>query len=704
MKGNRLASISIALIICGGSLSAQTAEQADTLDMAVISAKAPAAFTGLKRLNKRDLISGTAVMGTPDVIKVLQNLPGVASGVELTSGLYVHGGDGSDNLYLLDGVPLFQIAHLGGLFSSFNTDIVESLDFYKSGFLARYGGKLSSVVDVTTQDGSMEKFGGDFSIGLIDGRVNLHGPIIKDKLSYDVAVRRSWLDAVVAAGLAVSNTSKKRKMNAGYALFDTNVNLTYIPSENDKVNIRFFAGTDDADFGEHTKGKLYGDKIYNVVNGNNLDLMWGNLAASSSWKHKFSKKVSMSTLAYYSRAYSNITNWREDNNLTEDNEIFTDRTREHIFSSVNLAGVKASMEVLLAHHRFSAGVDYVYSWYDPTKTVDRTRGGEPVLSQGSAVTYRTNEVSAYLEDEMIYGPFNLTAGVRLDGYFVDGASYFRPQPRVSASYYITKDIVAKASYEMMSQYSHLLTSMYIDLPTNIWLPSTDKVKPSDSQQFAAGLNMRFSKRWHVDISGYYRDISNCLMYAGNGALFPPIERWEEDFMSGRGRSYGAELEVKYLSNAFQCAVNYTLSWTERKFKELHHTWFRDRFDNRHKLTLSATYNITDDIDINATWNYHSGNRATVPEYMVSIDNWAWDLFSQPYNVKLPDYHRLDLSCNFHRKTRRGNESVWNISIYNAYCRLNPIMMRVNTYEDGRMSALYYSYIPIIPSFSYTLKF
>lgn len=706
MKGFLILWISIASLtdICCHAAD-RDKEIADTLERSVIYAsKSPAAFTGLKRLDHEDLLGGAAILGSPDAIKILQNLPGVASGMELMSGLYVHGGDGSDNLFMLDGVPLFQVSHLGGLFSSFNTDIIRSVDFYKSGVPARYGGKISSVVDVRTRDGSMEEFGGSFSIGLIDGRISLGGPIIRNRLSYDVAIRRSWLDAITAPILAIGNSGNGTKTRGGYALFDSNVNLTYTSGPDDRINLRFFAGTDRFNYSESEEEKYYGKEIYYAESGEGMKMKWGNIAASASWKHGFSRRSGISTVIYYSRGYSDIRDRQQSNDFTD--EILTTGTSsEMLAGSANAAGLRSILTLSFRRHILSAGVEYQNTWYSPSRSVQRTEGDRTTVSDSGSKQYRANEASVFIEDGMTFGPFSLTAGIRLDGYFTDGAAYFRPQPRISASYSISDRVIAKASYESMSQYAHLLSSIYIDLPTNLWMPSTDIVRPSDSRQAAAGVYARLSRHWHVDIGGYWRSIQNCLIYSGAGSLFPPVDRWEEEFISGKGRSYGAELEVQYLSGKITGTACYTLSWNQRRFDRLHSTWFRDRFDNRHKLTLTCSYRITDDIDINATWNYHSGNRVTVPEHTVCLPGGEIKyLFSEPYNAKMPDYHRLDLGCNIHRKTRRGNESVWNISIYNAYCRMNPVFMRTTINDEGRPKATVYSLVPIIPSFSYTLKF
>lgn len=706
MKGFlTLISCLFSLFFLDYSAAAQAPEVRDTIRRVLISApKSPIAYTGLKRLDTKDLLGTVAILGTPDVIKSLQNLPGVSSGVELVSGLYVHGGDGSDNLFLLDGIPLFQVSHLAGIFSSFNTDVVKSIDFYKSGFPARFGGKLSSVVDVATSDGDMDKSGGSVSVGLIDGRLHLYGPIIKDRLSYDVAVRRSWLDVIASPVLALQSTAGSKK-SGNYALFDANANITYLPTSRDKMNFRFFTGYDRFSYMEKNSDKYYGREIYYPEDVNELRMMWGNLAASSSWNHTVSDRSYLSSAAYYSRGFSDMYDYQKSDDFSME-DVMTSNTRmESSASSANVAGIKSAYFLNLEHHHLSAGAEYQYSWYDPKVSSQETDGDETKSADSGGRVYKTNTAVAFVEDEMVYGPFSMTAGMRLDTFFSGGYAYFKPQPRVSASYNITEDYIVKASYESMSQASHLLSSIYVDLPTNLWMPSTAIVKPSDSRQAAAGLYARFSRRWHMDISAFYRTIDNCLIYSGTTSLFPPVDKWETSFISGRGRAYGAELELRYLADRFSIDAYYTLSWSEKKFDDLYCGWFRDRFDNRHKITLSGTFKISGNIDVNATWNYHSGNRVSVPEHILYTPDGGFSLlYSEPYNAQLPDYHRLDLSCNFHKLTRKGRESVWNISIYNAYCRFNPFVMRTTSDEEGKFVEILYSYVPIIPSVSYTLKF
>lgn len=693
-------------LLCMALLSAvpvfpQERQMADTLAASVVTAEegAVSTHTGLVRLNPVTLTRIPSLLGTPDVVKSLQNLPGVASGMELMSGLYVHGGDGSDNLFLLDGVPLYQVCHLAGLFSPFNTDIVKSIDFYRSGFPAHYGGRLSSVVDIVTDDGGNDGLHGSFSIGLIDGRLRLGGPVVKDRLLFNAAVRRSWLDAILAPAMAIANSGK-----GGYSLMDANVSLTYLASSRDRMDFRFYGGSDRLNYSMFKSEKFYGKEIYTGESGGSLKMKWGNFAASSSWRHDFTEKSFLELMAFYSRGYSDIAN--SEKTLDFSDEVLTSsRAGEDIRSSVNASGFKFTYVIGLNRNKIRAGADYQHGWYDPLREQYSAEGDNAPVTVSDSRFLRSDELSVYAEDSMTYGPFNVNAGLRLDTYMSGRNIYFRPQPRLSASCSFGSFLTMKASYTSMTQFAHLLSSVFLDLPTNLWMPSTEKVKPSDSHQVSLGIYSGFLPKWHIDIEGYYKTTGNCLIYSGSTSLFPPIEAWEDSFVAGKGRSYGAELEVGYNSEKLQASLYYTLSWSERLFQDLYPDWFFDRYDNRHKLTLTGSYRINKKIELNASWNYHSGNRVTMPERVV--DYYAGGhtmLFSGPYNQKMPDYHRLDLGCSFHRTTRRENESIWNISIYNVYCRMNPIIMTFAHLDDGHVAAKVYSMVPVVPSFSYTLKF
>lgn len=708
MKGKLiLCSLTVGLL-CALPLPGQERERIDTLTASIVVAdEVPKAVnTGLDHIDNEFLKNVPAVFGTPDVIKVLQNLPGVAAGMEMVSGLYVHGGDGSDNLFLLDGVPLYQISHLGGMFSSFNTDVVRSLDFYKSGFPARYGDRLSSVVDISTYDGDRERIGGSFTIGLIDARLRVNGPIVKDKLFFDVAVRRTWLDAILGPAFAISNHSTspgEAKSSGSYSFLDGNASLTYLPGSNDKLSLRFFGGTDWFNYKAVTEETFYGKEIYKGESSEKVKMNWGNVAVSADWKHSFSDASALNLLGYYSRGYSNIAFDVVELDFYDD-VLNTYKLGEKTVGAVNTVGLKSGWSYDAQHHRVLCGIDYQHSWFNPYRR--QFISGEGISSDDKeAGFYRSDEVSAYAEDRMTYGNFNMNIGLRLDGYFSGKKAWFYPRPRLAVSYAFAPFLSVKASYSSMVQYSHLLSSIFMDLPTNLWMPSTAKIKPSTSRQVALGLYSSFAKYWHIDVEGYYKTMDNCIIYSGQTSVMPPLTDWDKEFKSGEGLAYGAEFDLGCDYEKVSASVYYTLSWSKRRFKDLYPDWFYDRFDNRHKLTLMATYRINRNIDISATWNYHSGNRVTMPEQVYEDEMGGTSLlFSSPYNAKLPDYHRLDIGANFRKKTRRGNESIWNVSIYNVYCRMNPLMMTFEHQEDGSLRGTIYAIFPIIPSFSYTIKF
>lgn len=666
-------------------------EKTDTLTKSVVYAdKIGMRSPGLTRIDSKNLLKEASFLSTPDIIKVLQNLPGVSSGVELLSGLYVHGGDGHDNLFLLDGVPLFNVAHIGGLFSSFNTDVIDYMDFYKAGFPPEYGGRLSSVVDVRTVDGSMEKSGGSVTMGLIDGRLHLHGPVIKNKLSYDIALRRSWLDVILSPLIRFSSA----KDRGNYNFFDTNVNMAYKISDKDKINFRFFTGTDWANFQQFSK---------NIVSEDNyqmLSLKWGNLAVSAEWKRLLSDKSSLNLIAYHSIGYS-------DNGLKDrwygssgGKEPYSG-TQTGIMSRVNATGLKLEFASSVSErHLIKAEAEFKNEVYNPSKFVNATFIDTDPISYSIKQRYVTNLASLSVSDRISYGQLKLNAGLRADLFF-SGKTYFNIQPRLHATYDINEKISVRVSYDMMYQYSHLFSSILLDIPMNVWMPASGKIQPVKSNQIAAGVHLRPLPFMYFDIGGYYKTVDNYRMYHGIASLVPPIESWERSFFSGKGKSYGMETELGFQSNKFRADLYYTLSWNKRLFPEIYDAWFYDRLDNRHKLTLSCSYKCTDNLDFGAMWNFHTGNRVTMPEHIAG----KTPLYSSPNNARMPAYHRLDLNMNYHKKTAKGNEHVWTVSIYNAYCHMNVFMMSFEFKDNAILpSAVTKGLIPIVPSFSYTYKF
>ena len=694
-------------------------ERRDTLEESIVTAlidqKRNATQTGLKRIDSKDLNSGFALFSTPDVIKTLQMLPGVSSGTELLSGFYVHGGDGSDNLFLLDGVPIYQISHLVGMFSSFNTDVIESLDFYKSGFPARYGSKMSSVVDVTTKDGDFSSYHGTFALGLIDGRLQFEGPIWKDRTSFNVGLRRTWTETLSVPILAIINRyNKPDKVRGGYAFTDLNAKVTHKFSDNNRLTANFYIGNDAP--------RLYNDSYYQNRDENgqyqterdisDISLSWGNILGSLNWNYAVNDCLSVRNIAYYSGSRSSLSFSYE----TIDHKKNSIKSGEYYTSDVHNMGVKSDwFHTVTTKQKLRYGGTLQYHIYCPDATAKTDIVMDDIsltnVAYADSLKYNTIEASLYAEDEVAFtDAFSINAGLRYTLYSAAGKVWHSLEPRLAMKYTFNDMITAKASYTEMSQPSHLVSSLYLDLPTNAWLPSTARIRPSRSREVAGGVYMNLSHYLHLNVEGWFKYMYNLLEYAGSYSLMPPLTNWESSFRTGDGRSWGAELDFGFDNGKTQANVYYTLAWSQRKFDDFYHSWYRDRNDNRHKLTLMAKHKFSKRFELYGAWNYHSGNRITLATHEVNVEGSykIRDVYGEPNNVKLPDYHRLDLGFNFIKNTKRGNLSIWNLSVYNAYCRVNPITAysEYDHMDDVRIA--YYGVslgvIPIIPTFSYTLKF
>ena len=690
-------------------------ERQDTLKEARITSdkvvKVAKTQTGHKHLNKPDFIYGNVVFSSPDIIKSLQNLPGVSAGTELMSGLYVHGGEGSDNLFLLDGVPMYQISHLGGIFSSFNTDVVNGLDFYKSGFPARYGGRMSSVVDINTKDGDYHNYHGSFMIGLIDGRLQFEGPIVKGKTSFNIALRRSWMDAVLAPTIAYLNKKNKdgEVIGGNYAFHDLNASITHKFSDCDKVSLKMYYGRDRLKLNQaipeevtYTVDNLGTQKTVRGEDHINTDISWGNLLASLNWYHVINDNMHLDAVAYYSGSDADVWyKWKDWRFSTIEHYDAIDETN---VSTVSDIAANANLDWRADNHHIRSGISYQHHIYHPQRYSAIDNDGS-VIEEESGIRYSGDEMSVYAEDEItLWKRLNFNAGLRYVIFSVPGKFRHKLEPRIALSYRCTENLELKASYTHMNQFAHLISTHYLDVPTNCWLPSTESIEPMYSKQVAAGIYSKLPKNIRLNVEAYYKTMDNLLEYAGSNTLFPPLDSWETSFHKGRGRAYGLETELGWDSSRLSFSAYYTLSWSERKFDGIWHDWFPHRYDNRHKLTLMGLWKVTDKIDIYANWNYNSGGWMTVPTHIYNPGEVFDRVYTAPNNVNLPDYHRLDLGANFRKTTKRGNERIWNIGIYNAYCRKNVVFVAISERDDKSLYGEGRAIFPIIPSFSYTLKF
>ncbi len=695
--------LAISLLLLG-SLALQAQEVRDTLDASRISALREktrnTTQTGLMHIESKQLTSGIAVFGTPDVIKKLQLLPGVAAGNELMSGLYVHGGDGNDNLFLLDGVPLYNISHFGGLFSSFNTDIIDNLDFYKSGFPARYGGRMSSVVDVETREGNMQEYHGSASLGLIDGRVQVEGPIVKGKTSFNVGLRRTWMDVVTIPAIAYANrrNGEDQTVGGGYAMWDINARVTHRFSPGNVLNACFYTGADDLRASMERKD----------ASNMKLGVKWGSLTGSVSHFYEFSKKLKAKTALYYTQSTSD-TGYNFAFLNEKEGTVTRATMDDNDVASVREVGLTSNWDWYpnqYNHVRY--GLSAQYHWYHSGRAFSSTSEDNGVPSQQSSdnvsQAYRAFEPAIYMEDELFLR-YNLTlnAGLRFALFATPGKTYPSLEPRVAFKWLINNSISAKLSYTRMSQFAHLVSAVYMDLPSNSWMPSTANAKPMVSDQVAGGIYSTWGP-FKFNLEGWYKTMNNVLVYNGSNTFVPPITEWEKTFTEGRGRSYGMEVEATYSKGPLTLTAYYTLSWSQRYFDAIYPGWYPDRNDNRHKVNLVASWHFAKRWEAFANWNYHSGNRITFPSHYIEVDGKKRYLYDAPYNMQLPDYHRLDVGVDFSTVFRNGHSLKVNLSVYNTYNHLNASLAFLRTDKDGKFSGMAYGLIPIIPTFTVTYKF
>lgn len=690
MKGFHTLFANLILTCLGvAPLLAQPLDKVDTLSASVIVASHDrAVLSGLTTFDGSRLRTGVSVLGVPDIVRSLKMLPGVAAGMEITAGLYVHGGDGSDNLFLLDGVPLFQVAHLGGMLSSFNTEAINTLGFYKSGFPARFGGRLSSVVDIVSKSGDYQKYHGSVSIGLLDGQVAVGGPIVKDKLRFHVALRRSWPDLVLSPVLSIQNAHNQKKTTGSYYMYDVNLALNWSPNLIDEFCVRLYQGKDHFRYSTSLIEKFYGKQIYEEESYTRLRMDWGNFALSSSWRHAFSARAPFEMRVYYSRGFSDIGYGTRSVSMRGDYP--EEKTFEgQDVGDVARVGMKIRQMLYLDRHRLEFGADYQNTeFFFPNSAVESRNGG------------------FFFEDKISVGLIELIGGLRMDAYAFESKFFFKPQPRAKISCRVTSNLVLNASYTAMVQFSHLLTSVLLDLPTNRWGPSSAALPPSESRQITLGFDYRPFAQLSVRGEAYYKNMDNLVMYTGTTTLFPPADNTEKEFACGRGRAYGVDLEGKFCTDHSESVLNYSLSWSQRYFEKIFTDWFFDRYDNRHKISIRHTQRFGERVSLTLSWDYHSGNRVTFPEQILEDGQGITFMYSSPNNMRMPSWHRLDLSCVVRGVTRRGNESLWTFGLCNVYARKNPLVVMLADKESnpGYYYLKGYSLPPLIPSVSYTYKF
>lgn len=662
-----------------------------------------------------------ALLGEKDVLKVLQLMPGVQSGSEGQAGLYVRGGGPDQNLLILDDATVYNANHLFGFFSVFNGDALKSVELTKGGFPARYGGRLSSVIDMQLKDGSKDKLHGEGGIGLIASRLTLEGPLTKNKkASFLISGRRTYLDILAQPFIAKTfkdpdNPSSKGK--TGYFFHDINAKLNYDFGQKDKLYLSGYFGQD----------KFYLNQRNNS-SSDKSNVGWGNKTATLRWNHLFTPKLFSNTSLIFSHFKFSI-----DNESISSTEADTTSYGLNYQSSVRDIGIKTDYDFYLnTSNSIKFGISLTNHLFRPSAAVFKNDYFGQLPGNLSNGDFISTEGGAYLED--VYQAtknLKINAGLRLSYFQSRGKTYLRPEPRAALAWKWAKDLSFKASYARMNQYVHLLSNTGIGLPTDLWVPTTDRVAPQQSEQVAVGFAKDLpAKNLIFSLEGYYKDMNQIINYK-EGASFMSLDGdignlvdWQDQITTGRGWSYGLELLIQKKVGRYSGWIGYTWSKTQWQFAELNQgKVFFPRYDRRNDISLVGIYELNKHITLSGTWVYGTGNALTLPmaqfytpfdiQSIYPIGNYNFKYRENTYygsknSFRAEAYHRLDLAIQLH-KQKKKHERTWEFGLYNAYNRKNPFYYQIKTSESetdftSKNKLQRVSLFPVVPSFSYQFKF
>lgn len=658
------------------------------------------------------------IFGEKDIMKTIQLLPGVQNSSEGFSGIHVRGGGPDQNLILLDGATIYNPQHLFGFFSTFNGDAIKSTKLIKGGFPAEYGGRLSSVIDIRMKDGHQKGIHGEFGLGLISSRFHLEGPIIKDKLTFMASARRTYLDVITRPFMnAIDGAS------AGYFFHDYNAKLAYRLDRGDRISLGFFNSKDQFSIRENYSMEDF-----------EAGLKWGNTASTLSWKRALRNDM----YANLSLIYSNFNFSVFESSKSEDETFELD-----LYSGIRDIALHYDIDYYLNdQHKLKFGWHQIWHHFTPNAFVV-----ESSYEQDEDINRITSldamESGLYVQDQ--YSPhdkWKIQGGLRMSWYALENKHYIRPEPRLIVSHQPKENWAIKAAYAEMNQYIHMLTSNRISLPSDLWLPTTERLQPQRSRQIAAGAVKDYPDLgFSVTAEAYYKTSQNVKTYKeGTSFIVIPDEQgqldWEDNITEGSGRAYGMELLLQKKVGKITGWLGYTLSRTTVQFDDVNNgERYHPRYDRRHDISLTCTYKINDKITLSGIWVYGTGNALSIPQsefpspaHMPGNANSYSNGYpgggnSMLINSSLEDYggrnsfreknyHRLDLSIQFHKEKEAWGKPytrTWDISIYNVYSRQNPFFYFFEYDYDANTSTSTrklkrVTVFPILPSVSYSLKF
>jgi hypothetical protein len=660
---------------------------------------------GMHQLSVESVKKLPVILGEVDVLKTIQLLPGVKNGGEGSSGFYVRGGGPDQNLILLDDAVVYNTGHLFGFFSVFNGDAVKNITLIKGGMPAEYGGRLSSVLDVSMKEGNNKQFKVDGGIGLIASRLSLQGPIIKNKASFIISGRRTYATEL----LKLAQPNNERLKNFGYYFYDFNAKVNYKIGDKDRIYASTYLGDDVF-------------KFSNAQNTFKAKIPWGNRTATVRWNHLFSDKLFMNTTAVYNRYDFQFAGAQQSFNVK-------------LTSGIRDWNIKTDFDYFAkSGHKIKFGLGTTYHTFQPSTI---SGGNDSIsLEPVNPVMKYALESAAYISDDFDLTKWcRINAGLRYSSFLHLGSyklftkqngintdsivytngqivkNYGGLEPRINARFSLNNTTSIKSSFTKSYQYIHLVTNNGSTLPTDLWVPSTMLVMPQVGYQYSTGFFKNFlDNMLETSVEVYYKDMFNQLEYK-QGYTPNNNNDPEYEFVQGKGHAYGAEFFVNKTKGKWTGWVGYTLSYTKRKFEKLNSGQeFYAKFDRRHDLSIVNTYEASKKWTFSSVFVFSSGNRVSLPSSIAIINFLPIQQFETINNQTLPPYHRLDIGAIYtpQRSKPRKYNSSWAFSIYNVYNNFNPYIIyldqqgSINGGVDLKLKQV--SIFPIIPSVTWNFKF
>ena len=626
--------------------------------------------------NLRGIKDIPSFMGETDILRAMQMVPGVQGAVESVGGINVRGGGTDQNLVLVDGVPVYNIVHVFGLFSIINPGAVNSVEIIKGGFSAKYNGRLSSILDIKLKDGNNQKISGKVNIGMLLSSATIEGPLLKNKSSFLVSFRRTYFDAFYQPIQYFSNRKNVNDYSGWYYFYDVNAKVNFKIGNRDKISVNYFSGVD----------------------------------SSARWDHILTDKVFMVTtigITEYSTQFEDELNWettiKPKVNLSSLDYTQTSGNRD-LF-------VKSIFEInKIENHQIKTGADLIYHHYN-TGTLNykaKDANTDQDTSIGDKQIYSDEEV-VYLEDN--WKPnrrLNLNFGLSFNSINVKKTRYHLLQPRISGNYAFTNNFYINTSFTRMQQNLQILPNNSIGLPIDIWIPVTDYLKPQISDQFTFGIGYYFKNKYKLSVEGYYKSMKN-LVELKEGAFFVfGGYDWDKSFYTGKGLARGIEVMLEKQTGKVKGWVGYSLSKSDRQFQSINNGHaFPFKYDRRHQISVLLKFPTTKKHwNFSVSWLFSSGSPVTVPTSVYTINNKTYYEFTQRNNIRMSNYHRMDLAFTktivFNKNTR-----VWNIGAYNLYSHVNPLFISTSFLVSNTSSKLKFyevGLLPLIPFISYEISF